>query len=127
MFSPCSQISPTSPSAASRPSAVTSRMLISGGENVYPAEIESVLAEHPAIAEAAVIGVPDAQWGESGCVYVVAASKIEADEVLGHLMGRIARYKMPKHVAFVETLPRTGSGKVKKDELRAAFRGDPQR
>lgn len=97
-------------------------MYISGGENVYPAEIESVLAEHPAIAEAAVIGVPDPQWGESGCVYVVAAAKIEAADVLGHLAGRIARYKMPKHVAFVEALPRTGSGKVKKDELRKAFR-----
>ncbi|MEI9991902.1 MAG: AMP-binding protein [Rhizomicrobium sp.] len=99
-------------------------MYISGGENVYPAEIESLLAEHPAIAEAAVIGVPDPQWGESGAIYVVAASKIEADEVLGHLMGRIARYKMPKHVAFVETLPRTGSGKVKKDELRKAFQAE---
>ena len=97
-------------------------MYISGGENVYPAEIEALLAEHPAIVEAAVIGVPDPQWGESGCVYVVAAAKIEAADVLGHLTGRIARYKMPKHVAFVETLPRTGSGKVKKDELRSAFR-----
>jgi len=96
-------------------------MYISGGENVYPAEIEAVLAEHPAIAEAAVIGVPDPQWGESGAIFVVANATLEAADVFAHLTGRIARYKMPKHVAFVETLPRTGSGKVKKDELRNAF------
>ncbi len=102
-------------------------MYISGGENVYPAEIEALLAEHPAIAEAAVIGVPDPQWGESGCVYVVASAALDAAGVLDHLTGRIARYKMPKHVAFVETLPRTGSGKVKKDELRNAFRAGGER
>ncbi|MEI9885857.1 MAG: AMP-binding protein [Rhizomicrobium sp.] len=102
-------------------------MYISGGENVYPAEIESALAEHPAVADAAVIGVPDPQWGESGCAYIVARGEIDAAQVLQHLTGRIARYKMPKHVVFVETLPRTGSGKVKKDELRSAFRTGGQR
>ena len=96
-------------------------MYISGGENVYPAEIEALLAEHPAIAETAVIGVPDPQWGESGAIFVVANATLEAADVFAHLTGRIARYKMPKHIAFVETLPRTGSGKVKKDELRNAF------
>ncbi|HEY0104986.1 MAG TPA: AMP-binding protein [Rhizomicrobium sp.] len=97
-------------------------MYITGGENVYPAEVESVLAEHPAIAEAAVIGVPDAKWGESGCAYVVLREHLIAADVIAHVRGRLARYKVPKHVAFVDTLPRTGSGKVKKDDLRRIFR-----
>ncbi len=96
-------------------------MYITGGENVYPAEVESVLAEHPAIAEAAIIGVPDARWGETGCAFVVPRDNITEADVIEHVRGRLAHYKVPKHVAFVETLPRTGSGKVKKDELRRAF------
>jgi fatty-acyl-CoA synthase len=99
-------------------------MFISGGENVYPAEVESALVEHPAIAEAAVIGVPDDQWGESGCAYLVVREAVSADVVREHLRGRLARYKQPKYFAFVDVLPRTGSGKVKKDELRKAFRGE---
>jgi fatty-acyl-CoA synthase len=96
-------------------------MFISGGENVYPAEIESVLVEHPEIAEAAVVGVADSRWGEAGCAYLVTRTEIAADAVLEHCRGRLARYKLPKHVRFVAQLPRTGSGKVRKDELRRAF------
>lgn len=97
-------------------------MYITGGENVYPAEVESILAEHPAIAEAAVVGVPDAQWGETGCAYVVVRSHLAAADIIAHVQDRLARYKVPRHVAFVEGLPRTGSGKVKKDDLRRLFR-----
>jgi fatty-acyl-CoA synthase len=98
-------------------------MYISGGENVYPAEIESVLAEHAAIAEAAVVGVADARWGESGCAFVVLrpGHKAEPKEILIHCRGRLAGYKTPKHVRLVDALPRTASGKVKKDELRRLY------
>jgi fatty-acyl-CoA synthase len=98
-------------------------MFITGGENVYPAEIEAVLVEHEAVAECAVIGVADARWGESGCAYIVRRASVSEDEVLAHCAARLARYKIPKHVRFVDTLPRTGSGKVRKDALRRAFAG----
>jgi fatty-acyl-CoA synthase len=101
-------------------------MYITGGENVYPAEVESVLAQLPAVVEAAVVGVADAQWGESGCAFVVTSSALRAEDVIGHCQGRLARYKIPKHVRFTDTLPRTGSGKVKKDELRRAFQELPK-
>lgn len=97
-------------------------MFITGGENVYPAEIESVLAEHAGVVEAAVVGVADAQWGESGCAYVVARAPLTPVEIVQHCGARLARYKIPKHVRFTDVLPRTGSGKVKKDELRRAFK-----
>jgi fatty-acyl-CoA synthase len=98
-------------------------MYISGGENVYPAEVESILAEHTAIAEAAVVGVADERWGESGCAFVVARpnASIAAVEIVNHCSARLARYKVPRHVRFVDMLPRTASGKVRKDELRRAF------
>ena len=96
-------------------------MYISGGENVYPAEVESALVELPSISEAAVIGVADARWGESGCAYIVSRASITEQDVLAHCQARLARYKIPKHVRFVDTLPRTGSGKVKKDALRRDF------
>ena len=96
-------------------------MYITGGENVYPAEIEAALVEHAAVAECAVIGVADARWGESGCAYIVSRTSISEQDVLAHCQARLARYKIPKHVRFVDTLPRTGSGKVKKDALRRDF------
>jgi fatty-acyl-CoA synthase len=98
-------------------------MYISGGENVYPAEIESVLAEHAAIAEAAVVGVVDERWGESGCAFVVLRSgcNVAPGEILAHCRERLAGYKTPKHIRLVDQLPRTASGKVRKDELRRAF------
>jgi len=101
-------------------------MYISGGENVYPAEIENVLAEHPAISEAAVVGVTDTQWGESGCAYIVTHAVLTADDVTRHCRERLAHYKVPKHVHFINLLPRTGSGKVKKDDLRRAFHETPK-
>jgi fatty-acyl-CoA synthase len=95
-------------------------MFISGGENVYPAEVESVIFEHPAVAEAAVIGVPDPTWGEVGRAFVVPlpGAAVDADSVRSFLAPRLARFKIPVYVDIVATLPRTGSGKVRKAELR---------
>jgi fatty-acyl-CoA synthase len=96
-------------------------MYISGGENVYPAEVEAALAELPGVAGCAVVGVPDPRWGETGFALVVPRPDAAIDEatVLAHLATRIARYKLPGHVRFVTDLPRTASGKVRKAELRA--------
>ncbi len=98
-------------------------MFISGGENVYPAEIEKLLAEHPAVAEAAVIGVPDHRWGEVGLGVIVlkedwASSALELE---GWLELRVGRFKVPRYFAFVESLPRNATGKVIKAELVARF------
>jgi fatty-acyl-CoA synthase len=94
-------------------------MYISGGENVYPAEVESVLHEHPAVADAAVVGVPDERWGEVGVAFVVAAAETSEAELVEFVRGRLARFKAPKAVRFVDSLPRSGMGKVLKEELRA--------
>jgi len=95
-------------------------MYISGGENVYPAEVETVIAELTAIAECAVVGVPDDTWGEVGRAYVVEAAgcSVTAGDVLAHCRQRLAKYKVPKSVMIVEALPRTASGKVQKHVLR---------
>jgi fatty-acyl-CoA synthase len=97
-------------------------MIISGGENVYPAEVENALLEHPDIAECAVFGVPDEKWGEVGRAVVVlkAGHTCDAAAVLAHLDGRLARYKIPKSVVFTTALPRSGAGKVLKGPLREA-------
>ena len=95
-------------------------MFISGGENVYPAEVESVLFDLPGVADAAVIGIADERWGEVGCAIVVqepGADLSEAD-VLKHFDGRLARYKIPKSARFIDELPRNATGKVLKRELR---------
>jgi fatty-acyl-CoA synthase len=95
-------------------------MFISGGENVYPAEVEEALYANPAIAECAVIGVPDQHWGEVGRAVVVLRPDAATTpaELLASLDGRIARYKIPKSVAIVDAMPRTGSGKILKSQLR---------
>jgi fatty-acyl-CoA synthase len=94
-------------------------MVISGGENVYPAEIENVLHEHEAVAEAAVVGVPDERWGEACLAFVVPADGRDAtaDELLDFLRGRLAKFKVPREVRFVERLPRNALDKVAKTEL----------
>jgi fatty-acyl-CoA synthase len=101
-------------------------MYISGGENVYPAEVENVLYRHPGVAEAAVIGVPDPRWGEVGHAIVVSkpgATPTEG-ELLTYCAAALARYKVPRSVTFAEALPRTASGKVHKPTLRRQSR-DP--
>ena len=96
-------------------------IIISGGENIYPAEVESILLDHPEVADAAVIGVPDDRWGEVGRAVVVRRSPETPDEreLLGFLEGRLARYKIPKSVVFVPALPRNATGKLLKAALRA--------
>jgi fatty-acyl-CoA synthase len=100
-------------------------MYISGGENVYPAEVENVLYNHPAVAEVAVIGVPDPRWQEVGRAVVVLkpGQALTEQEVIDFCQGKLARYKIPKSVVFVESLPRTAAGKVLKRELREAYGG----
>jgi acyl-CoA synthetase (AMP-forming)/AMP-acid ligase II len=95
-------------------------MFISGGENVYPAEVESVLFEHPDVSEAAVVGVPDPTWGEVGRAFVVPmpGAALDRESVCAFLAPRLAKYKIPVYVDVVPALPRTGSGKVRKAELR---------
>ncbi len=98
-------------------------MIISGGENVYPAEVESALSEHPAIAEVAVIGVPDTKWGEAVKAVVVLrpGASISADQLIAWARTRIAGFKTPRSVDFAEALPRNASGKLLKRELRAPY------
>ena len=95
----------------------TKDMVISGGENVYPAEIENVLHEHPAVKEAAVVGVPDERWGEACLAFVVLAAAASEEELLEYCRVRLARYKVPKGVRFTESLPRNALDKVVKSEL----------
>ncbi|WP_116245813.1 long-chain fatty acid--CoA ligase [Nocardiopsis sp. FIRDI 009] len=95
-------------------------MIISGGENIYPAEVESVLHDHPDVLECAVIGVPDERWGEVGRAVVVprpGTAPTEKD-LLAHVEGRLARYKIPKSVVFTDALPRNATGKLRKADLR---------
>ena len=104
-------------------------MFISGGENVYPAEIEAALADHAAIAECAVVGMPDPHWGEIG--HLVAACRegamLDLSIILDHLENRLARYKLPKALTLVKALPRTASGKIQKTILREQLlAGDPR-
>lgn len=95
-------------------------MFISGGENVYPIEIEAILVEHEAVLDAAVIGVPDERWGEVGRAFVVLKPGFEPspEDLAAHCQARLARYKLPKEFRLVESLPRTASGKVQKNSLR---------
>ena len=98
-------------------------MVVSGGENVYPVEVEEVLSQHPAVAEVTVIGIPDDRWGEAVMAVVVAApgTALSADELIGFARDRLARYKIPNTVDFVTELPRTPTGKVLKRELRERY------
>jgi fatty-acyl-CoA synthase len=99
-------------------------MYISGGENVYPAEVEQVLYGIEGVAEAAVIGVPDERWGECGLAILVvkAGCTLEADTVIAHCRANLAKFKVPRHVAFIDALPRNAAGKVLKRELRTHFK-----
>jgi fatty-acyl-CoA synthase len=91
-------------------------MYISGGENVYPAEVESVLHEHPLVADAAVVGVPSERWGECGVAFVVAGG-VGEDELIGWCADRLAKFKVPMSVRFVDEIPRNSLGKIQKQHL----------
>ena len=99
-------------------------MVITGGENVYSAEVEDVLFSHPAVAEAAIIGVPDERWGEAVCAVVVLRpnASATADELTALCRSRLAKYKTPRYVVFVNALPRNAAGKVLKRQLREEVR-----
>jgi fatty-acyl-CoA synthase len=98
-------------------------MILTGGENVYSTEVENVLYMHPAILEAAVVGVPDEKWGEMVKAIVVLKEGMEAteEEIIGFCKEKLARYKAPKSVEFYPALPKTGSGKIAKRELREQY------
>ncbi|HXV32608.1 MAG TPA: AMP-binding protein [Gaiellaceae bacterium] len=95
-------------------------MIISGGENVYPLEVEDVLARHPAVGEVAVVGAPDDRWGQRVVAYVVAAGEVTADELDAHCLASqtLARFKRPREYRFVEDLPKSPSGKLLRRFLR---------
>jgi fatty-acyl-CoA synthase len=98
-------------------------MYRSGGENVYPAEVEKILAGHPRISNVAIIGVPDEKWGETGMAFIVAVQEetVAEEEVLEYLEGKVAKFKYPKHIRFMDALPLTPTMKVKKAVLKERF------
>ena len=98
-------------------------MYISGGENVYPAEVENVLFQLPQVADAAIIGVPNERWGEVGMAIIVRKpdQALEEGDIIRHCLGRLAKFKVPQSVTFVDALPRNATGKVLKRDLRAQF------
>jgi fatty-acyl-CoA synthase len=103
-------------------------MVISGGENIYPAEIENQLITLPGVAECAVLGLPDARWGEVPVAVLVktadaAGQSLSAEVVLAHLQSRIARFKLPRRVEFRDALPKSALGKVQKPALLALLTG----
>ncbi len=95
-------------------------MIISGGENIYPAEVEAVLHDHPAVAAAALIGLPDSKWGETPVAVIIKreGGAVMADEIINFCAGKLARYKVPRHVVFVEEFPLLASGKIFKRLLK---------
>ena len=98
-------------------------MIVSGGENVYPIEVEEVLSQHPGVGDVTVIGVPDERWGEAVRALVIRrpGSEVDADELVAFARERLAAYKLPRAVEFVEDFPRTPTGKVLKRELRERY------
>jgi long-chain acyl-CoA synthetase len=104
-------------------------MVISGGENIYPAEIENLLMKHPAVADGAIIGVPDPVWGESvkACVVLRPGAQASEREIIDWMRERLAHYKCPKSIDFVDALPRNPSGKILKRVLREPYWQGQQR
>jgi fatty-acyl-CoA synthase len=98
-------------------------MYRTGGENVYPAEIEKVLANHPKIFNVSIIGVPDDKWGEAGMAFIILedGENLTLDEVHTFLEGKVARYKFPTYVKFVDKLPMTTTGKIMKVKLKEKY------
>ena len=98
-------------------------MVISGGVNIYPAEVEAVLHAHPAVADVAVIGVPDDEWGESLKAVVVLrpGTRATAEELIAFCAERLARYKKPRSIDFVDDLPRDAAGKLLKRTIRTPY------
>ena len=96
-------------------------MIVSGGENVYPAEVENALMAHENISDAAVIGIPDDKWGEAVKGIVVTNKELTGEEIIDFVKTKIAGYKCPKSIDFAKDLPRNPSGKILRRELRAPY------
>jgi fatty-acyl-CoA synthase len=94
-------------------------MIVSGGENVFPGEVENLLVEHPGVVEAAVVGVPDDEYGQRLAAYVVTRPGVTVDgeELKSYVKGNLARFKVPREIVFVDDLPRNATGKLLKDKL----------
>jgi len=97
-------------------------MIVSGGENVFPREVEDLLADHEAVDEVAVVGVPDEQFGQRLKAFVVLrdGARLSEEAIQAHVKANLARYKVPREVVFLDALPRNATGKVLKRELQAA-------
>jgi malonyl-CoA/methylmalonyl-CoA synthetase len=97
-------------------------LIITGGYNVYPPEVELVLADHPAVAASAVIGCPDQEWGErvTACIVRAPGADVTAEAIIAYCRDRLVAYKAPRRVVFLDALPRNALGKVQKAQLRAA-------
>ncbi|MCB0290388.1 MAG: AMP-dependent synthetase, partial [Calditrichaeota bacterium] len=97
-------------------------MFISGGENVYPVEVEKFLHTHPDILDVAVIGVPDEKWGETGKAFIVLrpGSALSAEEVWEFCKGKLAKFKIPGHIEFIDELPKGDTGKIDRQKLKGA-------
>jgi acyl-CoA synthetase (AMP-forming)/AMP-acid ligase II len=104
-------------------------MIVSGGENIYSREVEEALLAHPAVLQAAVIGIPDRRWGESvkACIVLRPACAADEDELIQHCRDLIASYKKPRSIDFVDALPRLFNGKIDKKQLRARYWQDQER
>jgi long-chain acyl-CoA synthetase len=100
-------------------------MILRGGENISPLEVEQAALEHPAVREAAAVGLADAIWGETVGLAVVAAGPIDAEELLGFCSTRLSAFKLPQHIAFVQELPRNAMGKVLRPRVRECFETEP--
>jgi long-chain acyl-CoA synthetase len=96
-------------------------MIISGGANIYPREIEEVLLRHPAVAECSVVGRPHSEWGEEVVAFIVKKSDLKSEELDTLCLANIARFKRPREYRFVAALPKNNYGKVLKTELRKLF------
>jgi acyl-CoA synthetase (AMP-forming)/AMP-acid ligase II len=101
-------------------------MIVSGGENIYSAEVERAMAAHPSVQSVAVVGAPDEKWGERVVAFVVLYpdAAVGVSDLVSHCRGLIAGYKVPKEVHLADALPQTASGKVRKAALRQQLRGD---
>jgi acyl-CoA synthetase (AMP-forming)/AMP-acid ligase II len=98
-------------------------MIITGGENVFSIEVENILYSHPSVLEAAVIGVPDLEWGEIVKAFIVfkKGKHVTESEIIKYFKGKIANYKIPKSIVILENLPKLGSGKISKKLLREKY------
>ena len=102
-----------------------SDLIVSGGENVYPAEVEAALREHPAVEEVCVVGVPDPQWGQRVAAMAAVGGEVTAADLLRFARQRLAGYKIPRQIQLVNALPLTASGKIAREQVARLLAGEP--